>query len=534
MLIEYLQKYVLSNDQLYFDEEKINDCVAFTEKWFFPTVLFQRFLFAFVFLYDTRTDDVYYDEHFWVLGRGAGKNGSISALSAFFISPLNNVPGYNGSIVANSEEQAKTSITEIYNTVQGSETLSDMFRANKSAIEVPDTSSVVTYQTSNGKTKDGLRDGFDVFDEIHMYADDSGVQVYESGLGKVPESRQFEVGSDGYVRDGYLDKKKDIALQVMQGELPPDTMFPFWCRLDDESEVDNVDMWEKANPMLSKPLTSYGKTLFRKIKKQYVKMQSEPSMREEFLTKRMDLPLKDPEKSVAPYDQVKATNQIIPYDKLIGHEAIGSVDFASIRDFTANGLTVKLDGKQYYLGHQFARKGFVDRYYGYSTNPADRPKNVPPIGKWEQQGLITILDESTIDPQKVVDWFVEQREKYLIKKVVLDNFRADLLRKFFEDAGFEVVVIRNPTAIDGLLAPRIENGFASGLYVWGDDPLLRWNTQNVLVTIDSRGNKKYGKKEEIRRKTDGFKAFEYGQYLVDELPDWDIGAELDMISDIDF
>lgn len=534
MLIEYLEKYVLSNNDLYFNEEKINDCIAFTEKWFFPTVLYQRFLFAFIFLYDTKTNDVYYDEHLWMVGRGAGKNGSISALSAFFISPLNGVPGYNGSIVANSEEQAKTSINEIYNVVNSNDTLGETFRANKSQIEVTNTHSVVTYQTSNGKTKDGLRDGFDVFDEIHMYPDDSGVQVYESGLGKVPESRQFEVGSDGYVRDGYLDKKKDIAMQVMNGELPPDTMFPFLCKLDSEDEVDDMDMWEKANPMLSKPLTSYGETLFRKIKKQYLKMQSEPSMKEEFLTKRMDLPLKDPEKSVAPYDQIKATNQLIPLDELIGHEAIGSVDFASIRDFTAVGLTIKLGGKQYFISHQFARKGFVDRYYGYSASPADRPTNVPPIGQWEKQGLITILNESTIDPQKVVDWFVEQREKYLIKKVVLDNFRADLLRKFFEDAGFEVVVIRNPTAIDGLLAPRIENGFASGLYVWGDDPLLRWNTQNVMVTIDSRGNKKYGKKEEIRRKTDGFKAFEYGQYIVDELPDWDIEANLDMISDIDF
>ncbi|WP_434520370.1 terminase TerL endonuclease subunit [Pediococcus sp. M21F004] len=534
MLIDYLKKYVLSNDDLFFNEEKIHDCIAFTEKWFFPTVAYQRFLIAFVFLYDSNTDDVYYDEHFWVLGRGAGKNGTISSLSAFLISQLNGISGYNGSIVANSEEQAKTSINEIYNVIQSNEKMQESFNANKSQIEVPLTHSVVTYQTSNGKTKDGLRDGFDVFDEIHMYPDDKGVQVYESGLGKVPESRQFEIGSDGYVRDGYLDAKKEIALQVMRGELPPDTMFPFWCKLDNEDEIDNPDMWEKANPMLAKPLTSYGKTLFRKIKKQYIKMQSEPSMREEFLTKRMDLPLKDPEKSVAPYEQIKATNAPIPFDKLEGHEAIGSVDFASIRDFTANGLTFKLQGKQYFLSHQFARKGFVDKYYGYSANPNDRPRSAAPIADWEKQGWITVLNESTIDPQKVVDWFVKQREKYIIKKIVIDNFRADLLRKFFEDAGFEVVIVRNPTAIDGLLAPRIENGFASGMYVWGDDAPLRWNMQNVLVTIDSNGNKKFGKKEEIRRKTDGFKAFEYGQYLVDQLPDYDINESLNMLDSVNF
>ena len=533
-LFNYLEKYVLPNDKLYFDEEKINDYVRFTEKWFFPTVPWQRFVIAFVFLYDSTTNDVYYDEHLWIVGRGAGKNGTISSLGAFLISPLNGITGYDGSIVANSEDQAKTSITEIYNTVKGHRQLSNAFNANKSQIEGYKTHSVLTYQTSNGKTKDGLRDGFDVFDEIHMYPDDKGVAVYESGLGKRPESRQFEIGSDGYVREGYLDQKKEVAKQVMAGELPPDTMFPFWCKLDSAEQVDNPKMWQMANPMLAEPLSEYGKTLFRKIKKQYVKMQAQPSMREEFMTKRMDLPMVDPEKSVAPYSQVKATNKPIPYGKLEGREAIGSVDFASIRDFAADGLTFKVDGKNPFIGKQFARKEFVDKFYGYSAKPENRPKIAPPIGKWEEMGLIDILDTPTIDPQATVDWFIEQQQHYVIKKVVMDNFRADLLRKFFTDAGFEVVVIRNPTAIDGLLAPRIENGFANNQFIWGDNPLLRWNTQNVLVTVDHAGNKKYGKKEEIRRKTDGFKAFEYGQYSVDELPDEDVGQALDFLGGIDF
>jgi phage terminase large subunit-like protein len=532
MLIEYLEKYVLINESLYFDEERIEDYIKFTEKWFFPTAMYQKFLAAFVFLYDSETEDVYYDEFLWIVGRGAGKNGTISSLSAYFISPLNGIPGYNGSIVANSEEQAKTSVTEIYNVVQGNETLSGTFNANKSKIEVAETHSTVTYQTSNGNTKDGLRDGFVVFDETHAYQDDSGTQVYESGLGKVPQSRQFEIGSDGYVRDGYLDAKKELALQTMRGELPPDTIFPFWCKLDSEDEIDNEEMWPKANPMLVKPLSSYGKTLYRKIKKQYTKLQAQPSDREEFLTKRMDLPLIDPEKSVAPYEQIKATNQPIPFDKLTGREALGSVDFASMRDFCAVGLTFKMKDKYYLIRHQFARKAFVDKYYGYSS--PERPKNAAPIKEWEDLGLLSIVDTPTINPQTIVDWFVDQRDIYNINQIWIDNFRADLLRKYFEDADFEVMVIKNPTAADGLLAPRIEDGFANHKFVWGDDPLMRWNTQNVLVTIDSNGNKKYGKKEEVRRKIDGFKMFEYGLWRADDLPDVDLDSELGMLTGIDF
>lgn len=534
MLVNYLEKYVLNNADLYFDEQRINDCVNFIQKWFFPMVPYQKFLVAFIFLYDRRTEDVFYDEFLYVIGRGAGKNGLISGLSAYFISSLNGIPGYDGSIVANSEEQAMTSVTEIYNIVSANDRLAKEFDAHKSQITGRATNSTVTYQTSNGKTKDGLRDGFDVFDEIHMYKDSSSVGVYESGLGKRPQSRQFEIGSDGFVREGYLDGKKAVAKQVLTGKLPPDTMFPFICKIDTREQADDPKYWPLANPMLEEPRNSYGKTLFRKIVKQFNKLQAEPSGRAEFMTKRMDYPEVDLEKSVVPYTQIKATN--VPQPDISGQEVIGAVDFASLRDFAAVGFSGRKSDKVIHFQHQFARKQFVDKYYGYSLSDEQRAKftAAAPIGKWEQMGLLSVVNKPTIDPRLIIDYFNEVRRKYVLKKVIIDNFRADVLRRFFEEAGIEIEVIKNPTAIDGLLAPRIEDGFAQQKFVWGDNPLLRWNTQNVAVKTDPRGNKQYLKKEEVRRKTDGFKCFEYTLYRIDEVNEADITSTLDAVIDLDF
>ncbi|MGZ7317573.1 terminase large subunit, partial [Streptococcus pyogenes] len=88
-----------------------------------------------------------------------------------------------------------------------------------------------------------------------------------------------------------------------------------------------------------------------------------------------------------------------------------------------------------------------------------------------------------------------------------DNFRMDVLRPLLIAAGFEVVVIKNPRAVDSLLAPRIETAFANRHIIFGENPLMRWYTNNVLVKTNNDGNKTYLKKEEVRRKTDGFKAF---------------------------
>ncbi|MEY9866391.1 phage terminase large subunit-like protein [Peribacillus sp. B2I2] len=51
LLIVYLKKHVLSRDDLYFDEEQINNFKRFTEKWYFPLEPFQMFIAAFVFMF---------------------------------------------------------------------------------------------------------------------------------------------------------------------------------------------------------------------------------------------------------------------------------------------------------------------------------------------------------------------------------------------------------------------------------------------------------------------------------------------------
>lgn len=68
-----------------------------------------------------------------MLGRGGGKNGLISVVTHFLISELHGIPEYNISIVANSEEQAKTSFEEVYNAIDfNAEPLKKAFFKSKS------------------------------------------------------------------------------------------------------------------------------------------------------------------------------------------------------------------------------------------------------------------------------------------------------------------------------------------------------------------------------------------------------------------
>ena len=172
-----------------------------------------------------------------MMARGSGKNGFLSALAHYFISELHGIKNYNISIVATSEDQAKTSFEEIRQCIIDNE-LEGNFDPAKGQITAYDTNSYIKYRTSNANTKDGLRDGCVIYDEVHAYENWDTVNVFSSGLGKTKHPREFFISTDGMVRDGFIDKMKDRVKEILSGDAPDDPMFPFICRIDDEKEVD--------------------------------------------------------------------------------------------------------------------------------------------------------------------------------------------------------------------------------------------------------------------------------------------------------
>ena len=513
-LINYLENHVLVKDNIYFDDERIDKCIRFINKWYFPVQPFQKFIIAFLFLMDEELDTPYFTEFALFMGRGAGKNGFISAISDFFTTPIHGIKKYDISIVANSEDQAKTSFNEIYDTLlehkrnKVAERPKAPYEVSKTEIKNRSTQSIIKYNTSNTKTKDGGREGCVIFDEIAIYETADMVNVKRGGLGKVPHDRTFYISTDGFVREGFMDGMKDRILEVLAGNNSEDRIFPFYCKLDDPKEVDDETMWEKANPMLHPPLTGYAKNLKRKIKEEFNVLHINRSNKPEFMTKRMNLPEVDEEKVVAPWEEIKATNKPLP--NLENKACIGGLDYALVRDFASVGLLFRDNDEYYWLTHSFIRREFLE------TTHLE-----PPIDQWANDSLLTIVDDDVIDISYIVNWFLQQQSKYNLTKVISDNFRTDIVRRPFEEAGIPLEVIKNPTAIHGLLAPRIDTMFAKKQITFGDNPLMRWFTNNVAVKMQPDGSKKYIKKDEVRRKTDGFHAMLHALYRADEILEYD-------------
>jgi phage terminase large subunit-like protein len=511
---------VLIRDDIYFDEKQIEQCINYIEKWYFKLELFQKFIIAFLFLKYKQRDKLFYKDIVIVIARGNGKNGLISGLADYFISPGHGIEGYNVDVVANSEDQAQTSVKEVYNMKEKNKNfMKSFFSWTKTIIRGKTTLSEFMFRTSNADTKDGGRPGCLIFDEWHIYEDTKLINTLSSGLGKVMHRRRIYISTNGHVRGGFFDKFIEQCLEVLRGGSKRKNRFVFICKMDAKEEVDKPELWEKANPMFSKPRSPYAEELFDTLMDEYLDLEDDPSGRPEFMAKRMNLPQEDNTVKIASWKDIEATNRPIPYDRLKNKKCIGSIDFSFIKDFTACGILFR-DGDNYiWDSHQFARRDFI------------KEANLkPPIQEWEEKGLITLLDEPVIDIKYMVNYFCEMRDKYGLDTIIGDTFRLDIVKQALEEAGFTVLYIRNPHAIYAKLAPRIEMLFAQQRIIYGDNPLMRWNTNNIVVKVKNDGNKDFVKKDEVRRKTDGFSAFVYAMWQADELLEDEVEFFLDDIA----
>ena len=128
-----------------------------------------------------------------------------------------------------------------------------------------------------------------------------------------------------------------------------------------------------------------------------------------------------------------------------------------------------------------------------------------------------IVYTNTINGEDIVKWVVEQSQVYNILKIVMDNFRAGLLRGFFEEYGISIETkenksglvrtIRYPASIAAIVAPEIDILFSEGLINIGNSAIMRWAINNTAVQIKKDGNKLYVKINPKLRKNDPFMAY---------------------------
>lgn len=246
LLIENVVLPTMRRNDVFFDEKTYKNCLKYCEKHYYKLFPYQKFIYAFAFMY--KNDMPIFPKFFIMMGRGNGKDGFIVPLVNFLQTPLYGVKNYHVEIVANSEQQVKDTFKVAYDAMDVP-SMKGKFKVTKELITNIATGSELKYNTSNASTKDGKRPGCLVLNEIHAYENYEQINVFESALGKVKHPREFIITTNGYVREGPLDELLVLLRKILETGENPLGYFPFICKIDTE-EADNPDAWHKANPSM--------------------------------------------------------------------------------------------------------------------------------------------------------------------------------------------------------------------------------------------------------------------------------------------
>lgn len=503
----------LDDPDVLIDVEKTEKAKELIERYFEISLFdWELFVLALIHCFYISKDTVVFSEYLIVMGRGNGKNGFISGVAWYLTTHYHGITGYNVDIIANSEDQAKTSFNDIYEMLENTWAKSKkFFYRTKEVVTNLITKSNIRYNTSNAKTKDGKRSACLIFDEIHEYETDATISVFRSGFGKRKHSRTFYITTNGYIRDGVLDEELRIAESVLNGEIPSSRMCPLIYKLDAAEEAEDEENWVKANPSLP-----YLPVLLLEIRQNWIDKDFKSGVRRDLYTKRFNLPTNESDLAVTDYDNVAATNKPLP--DLGGWTCICGIDYAELSDFASVNLHFRRGNDRFDINHTWicAKSKTLFRVKA-------------PWREWAEDGLVTVVDDVGIHPDLLVDWIADKMRLYRIKAIALDHHRyalvaASLKRIGFEESKKNIKLVRPSDIMQ--IVPVVEDCFNRQYFHWGNNPPLRWGTNNTKVVpsgtkmktgVDT-GNFIYAKIEGKSRKTDPFMALVASMTLENTLP----------------
>lgn len=427
-----------------------------------------------------------YQDVLFLVGRKNGKTPFISAicLAEWFCGEM----GKKILCASNDYEQADLMFQAMNSMREESPSLEKVTRKNVKGIffgnqKQKKKKGKFTYQnkgsirklSAKSGAKEGRNIGIGAVDEVFEMKDDSTVMPIRQALSTQDEPLFFELTTEGFTQDGYLDHRLVDARKVLRGELQRPRWLIWLYTQDSEQEVwQDESTWPKSNPGLGKiKKWSFLRGMIEEAK-------TSSSKRAFVLAKDFNIK----QNNAAAWLQENDIINNLTYDieELRGSVGIGSVDLSETTDLTsAKALIMKPNDKnKYILSMYFIPEGKLEQC---SKIDKDRYLN------WAKLGLLYICSGNEVNYSDVVAWFVKLYKTYGIRmfKVGYDRWNAKSFVNEMSDYGFDLEKI--PQDMNNMSNPMkmVEADLKGKIINYNQNPIDKWCLENTSMKMDDRG-----------------------------------------------
>lgn len=409
----------------------------------FKLELFQKAFIESIYAFYIYDDEVHglvrlYQDVLFLVARKNGKTPLISALclAEFFV-------GEKGTKIlcsSNDYVQADLAFSAIDAMRDQSPKLEKVTRKNIKGIffgnpKKPKRKGKFSYANKGSilkiSAKTGAKEGKNIrvgmFDETHELKDDSAVMPIRQALSTQDNPLYFELTTEGYVQDGYLDKRLVEARQVLKGELERPRWLIWLFTQDNETEVwTDESSWVKSNPGLG-VIKKYSA-----IRKLLEEAKTNSATRAALLSKDFNFK----QSGGAAWMQQNEILNPATFDikDFTGCFYISGNDFAETTDLCASVLLLKKSND---------RTNYIYSHYWIPESKLSASPDDVDYREWEKRGYLTIVPGNSVESSMVADWHYELLEEYDLRpfKSGYDNrFAKDFVTRYEEIFGEKIAI----------------------------------------------------------------------------------------------
>ncbi|MWC26642.1 terminase large subunit [Paenibacillus sp. MMS18-CY102] len=454
----------------------------------FILMLFQKAFIEAIYSFKIYDEEVgrwvrLFQDVLYLVGRKNGKTPLVSAinLADFFCGPL----GIKILCSSNDYEQADLMFQAINAMREESPALERVTRVTikgiffgnrkrvtrKGKFSFKNKGSIRKISAKTG-AKEGRNIGVGSVDEVHEMKDNTSVMPIRQALSTQDEPLYFELTTEGFTNDGYLDGRMKEARQVLSGELERPRWLIWLYTQDSEREVwQNEKTWSKSNPGLG----TIKKWSF--LRRMIDEARSNQEMRSFVLAK--DFNIKQNNAAAWLTEEDIASEDTFEIEDFRNAFAIGGVDLSKSGDLASARVLLIKDGKKYTLQHYFIPESKIP-----TLSSEDKKK----FTEWLAKDLITVSDGNENDFRHVTAWFVKLFKEYGIRcfKVGYDKWSAVYWVKEMEEYGFEMVRISQDWGSLSEPMKLVKTDLQSKLINYCLHPIDRWCLENTAREMNGK------------------------------------------------
>lgn len=421
----------------------------------------------------------------FVVGRKNGKTPLIGALNLaeFFCGPA----GIKILCSSNDYDQAALMFDAINAMREESPSLERVTRKNLTGIYFGNpkrrkNKGKFSYQNKGHirkiSAKTGAKEGRNIAvgasDEVHEMKDNSGVMPIRQSLSTQDEPLYYELTTEGFTNDGYLDERMKEARQVLNRELHRPRWLIWLYTQDSEQEIwQNERSWVKSNPGLG----TIKKWSF--LRQMVEEAKTNTATRAFVLAKDFNIKQNNAAAWLTIDEIVNSNDQPFELEDMRGRIAIGGVDLSKSGDLTCARALFLKNGKKYSVSQYFIPESKLTQL---SKEDLEKYK------EWIRQGRMTLSDGNENDFRLVTAWFVKLVKEYGIRflKIGYDKWSAIYWVKEMEDAGFDMVRVDQNWGSLSEPMKLVEADLRSNLIYYNNDSLDKWCLENTAIQVNNK------------------------------------------------